>query len=150
MQNFQQRGMKRSTRQSLGHALNLDQEDGQERKVEAPEDMSQAGTGFFKDLFTDASGEILPGWINKQRAAGALEHLKRIDGILIREALAACKKGKTCSSDLLVIEMFVDLDDDIMDASARSFRERLLSTWLGREDPAWDQHLVNLLKKRKI
>ena len=122
--------------------------DGSETKVSCTTGMGDMVTSFFNSLFNDVKEERLPDWIEKEWPHQVLQSLPHVDSSVVRSALLKFKKGKTCSSDWLVVEMVLELDDDVLDLLAASLRERLLNTTIGHDDPRWDEHLVRLLKTK--
>eukprot|EP00973_Karenia_brevis_P022841 3142199-Karenia_brevis.AAC.1 len=105
-------------------------------------------TDFYASLFRDLEQVQLPAWIHKVWDSDALESLPRLDGKLVRELLLEMSNGKTCASDLLVVEMLKELDADLLEVLASVFRSRLLNNQASSNDESWDQHLVRLLKKK--
>ena len=56
--------------------------------------------------------------------------------------------GKTCASDYVVVEMLQQLDDDVLDTLARVFRLRLLNHESEDVESAWNEQVLNLIKKK--
>ena len=47
-----------------------------------------------------------------------MKQFRSIDGALLKEIIMGMAMGKTCSDDLVVAEMLMQLDDDVLDVLA--------------------------------
>ena len=73
---------------------------------------------------------------------------RRIDGAFLKEICLGMATGKTCATDLVVAEMLHQLDDDVLDTLAAIFRLRLLSHESQDNECAWNEQVLNLIKKK--
>ena len=142
--------IRRPKRKESVNYLKKIEADGSSTKVSSIDGMRNLVSSFYRCLFNDENEEAVPTWINKVWGPHLLESLPIIDADLVRCASLKFKKGRTCSSDLLVIEMLLELDDDLLDILAVALRQRLLNTHIGNDDLGWDHHMVSLIKKRSF
>ncbi len=77
-----------------------------------------------------------------------MDALEDINGLMIKELVFELSPGKTCSDDLVVAEMLFQLDDDILDELAKSFRFRLLNHGTEEAEVMWVKQTLSLVKKR--
>jgi len=121
-----------------------------EISVSEPEDMSEALTKFFQDLFTSRFSADLPSWIYDEWAPEDPECacLKFLTALLIREEAAAMAGGKSCcASDRLVAEMLKELDEDTFELLAEAFKRRILNRSGPEDEKLWSLHEVQLIMK---
>ena len=110
--------------------------------------MAELVTDIYTDLFTEQTNLPLLAWINKSWSEQAFRALPSLDTRIIRHTLQQFNRGKTCAEDQLVAETLFELDDDVLDLLARSFRQRLMNTSPIAGDDCWDAFFVTLLGKK--
>ena len=103
---------------------------------------------FYDELSRDAGDSELPYWVWRRWSGRDLESLPSLDGTLLKQAAFQMQRGKSCASDMLVAEMLFQLDDDVWEAIAQTFRMRMLNHVSEDEDEAWDEQVVQLLRKK--
>ena len=91
---------------------------------------------------------MIPDWITKQWDPRDLDRYRAINGSFLKDLVFEMAPGKTCSEDGIVAEMFYQLDEDILDEIALSFKYRLLNHKSGQAEEAWRVQCLNLVKKK--
>ena len=75
--------------------------------------------------------------------------LPSLDASLLREAALKFTKGRTSATNGIVIEMLLACDDTIFDVLSQIFLLRVLSHATEDSEDAWEEHVVNLIGKKK-
>jgi hypothetical protein len=96
-------------------------------------------TEYFQELWRDLKklkGEV-PNWIYDKWNSAVLDEFPEITGALLRDMALKMRKGKTCSDDLVVMEMIQELDEKILDELAEIFKLRAINHGSEDMDGSW-------------
>ena len=93
--------------------------------------------------------DLVPDWSEKRWKFAALDMLPSLDASILREVALKFTKGRTSATDGIVIEMLLACDDTIFDALSQISLLRFLNHATGDSEDAWEEHVVNLIGKKK-
>ena len=83
--------------------------------------MCKSFCGFYTDLFKDEIHDALPAWISMDSFGERLDHLPRLDGEMVRCSIPKMHKGKSCGTDLSVVQVLQELNADVLKLLEASF-----------------------------
>jgi hypothetical protein len=106
------------------------------------------GYEWFNELFNSPEFIDKCEWLFRSWDPSALDHLQKINGLLVQQALCAMSEGETCSDDHVVVEMLLGLEEQVCDVIAVAFGNRVLNRPEQDADIARAFHIVNLIPKK--